>query len=48
MIYVLAMQAVDRNTKKVAGFLDSNVFFDIHSEDGNTVITILNEQFKLR
>lgn len=45
---VLAFQAVDKNTKQVAGFLDSNVFFDMHKENGQTVITILNEQFKLR
>ena len=31
---VYALYKVDINTKNIAGFLDSNVFFDIQSENG--------------
>ena len=48
VITVSALRSVDINTKKIAGFLDSNVFFDIEREDGQTVITILNEKIRLR
>ena len=45
---VYALYKVDVNTKGIAGFLDSNIFFDIQKENGQTVITILNEQIRLR
>ena len=45
---VYAIHKVDINTKNIAGFLDSNVFFDIQSENGQTVITILNDKIRLR
>ena len=39
-----AMITVDKNSKEVAGFLDSNTVFKIE----NGVITILNEEFSLK
>lgn len=48
IIAFYGLKRVDVNTKKIAGFLDSNVFFDIDREDGKTVVTILNEKIRLR
>ena len=39
-----AMITVDKNSKEVAGFLDSNTVFKIE----NGVITILNEEISLK
>ncbi len=45
---VLAIYRADKNTKRVAGFLDSSVFFDVSKDEGGTVLTILNEKITLR
>ncbi len=39
-----AMITVDKNSKKVAGYLDNNTVFKIE----NGVITILNEEINLK
>lgn len=48
IVTIYALRAVDSNTKRIAGFLDTNVFFDIEHEDDATVVTIFNEKIKLR
>ena len=45
---VYALYKVDVNTKGIAGFWTQTFFFDIQKENGQTVITILNEKIRLR
>jgi len=45
---VIFLKKVDNNTKQIAGFLDSNVFFEFKNDAGQTTLTILNQKIKLR